>query len=423
MKKPIRKVLSNGMRIVVVPMPESPTVTTVVFCATGSKYETKEVNGISHFLEHMFFKGTKKRPSAGDISMELDGLGSQSNAFTGQEYTAYYAKSRNKNFKKITDVISDMYLNSEFPTEEIDKERGVIMAEIDMYKDLPQWTVHEVLDSLMYEDQPAGWTILGPKENIKKISRDDFLEYRKSHYVAEKTVVVVAGGVDPKSAINEVKKKFSKISTHRGGTKKLTKEKQSKQQKKIEYKKTDQTHIALCFRGFKKGLKKNTHARVLAAVLGKGMSSRLFRKLRGEMGVAYYAKSSNGAMSDVGGLTISAGVDPKRLPEVISAITGEVKKLKKDLVSAEELEKAKEFIIGNMNMALESSDSIAVQYGMDEVLNQDLKTLKEIEKGIKSVTAGQVRKVAQDLFQNKKMNLAIVGPHKDGRSFDKYYKV
>ena len=293
MRKPIRKVLKNGMRIVVVPMPGSPTVTTVVFCATGSKYESKEMNGISHFLEHMFFKGTKKRTAAGDISAELDRLGSETNAFTGNEYTAYYAKSRNKNFKKITDVISDMYLNSEFPVEEINKERGVIMAEIDMYKDLPQWSVDEILESLMYGDQPAGWTILGPKENIKKISRDDFLEYRERHYVAEKTVVVVAGGVDTQRVISEIKNKFKTIPTHRGGAKKLTVEKQKVARIKIQYKKTDQTHLMFGFRAFKKRLKKNVATRVLSVVLGQGMSSRLFRRLRGDMGVAYYTRSSN----------------------------------------------------------------------------------------------------------------------------------
>jgi len=423
MKKPIRKVLSNGMRVIMVPMPDSPTVTTIVFCSTGSKYETKEVNGISHFLEHMFFKGTKKRNSAADISTELDGLGSQSNAFTGSEYTAYYAKSRNKNFKKITDVIADMYLNSEFPAEEIEKERGVIMAEIDMYEDLPQVLVDELLDELMFEGQPAGWPVLGPKENIKRISRDDFIEYRNAHYVAEKTVVVVAGGVDPKLVINEVKKKFSKISTHRGGTKKLTTEKQKRQDLKVRYKKTDQTHLMFGFRGFKKGLKKNVAANVLAAVLGQGMSSRLFRKLRGDMGVAYYARSSNTAMSDTGVFSISAGVDSSRLPEVIGAITGEIKKIKKESITKEELEKAKEYLIGNMHMKLETSNAVAVAYGGAEALNQKLKTPKEIEKEIKSVTAAQVKNVAKDLFQNKKMNLAIIGPHKDGRSFEKYYKV
>ncbi|MBU4057640.1 insulinase family protein, partial [Patescibacteria group bacterium] len=277
MNKPIKKVLKNGMRIVIIPMKESPTVTTLVLVEAGSKYETKEINGISHFLEHMMFKGTKKRKSL-EISRELDALGSMSNAFTWHEYTGYYAKARNKNFNKITDVISDIYLNSELPEKEIEKERGVINAEIDMYEDLPQKNVHMLLEKLMYGDQTAGWSILGTKENIKKIKREDFIKYRKKHYVAKKTAVVVAGNINPRNILKEIEERFSQINTHKGGKKKKTIEKQNRPQLLIKEKKTEQLHLAFGFRAFDDKNKKLPIVKLLATILGNGMSSRLFEK-------------------------------------------------------------------------------------------------------------------------------------------------
>ena len=196
-----KEVLPNGMRIIVAPMKENPTVTVFVLVEAGSKYEKKENNGISHFLEHMCFKGTTKRPTHKEITTEFDGLGCDSNAFTSQEYTGYYAKSDSANFEKILDIVSDIYLNSTFPESEIEKEKGVIIEEINMYKDLPKAIVSEEFVKLLYGDQPAGWTIAGNKENILKIKREDFVNYRKNHYVARATTVVVAGNVNENALI------------------------------------------------------------------------------------------------------------------------------------------------------------------------------------------------------------------------------
>ncbi|TSD02716.1 MAG: M16 family peptidase [Parcubacteria group bacterium Athens0714_16] len=422
MNKPIKKVLKNGMRIVVIPMKESPTVTTLVYVNTGSRYETKEINGISHFLEHMFFKGTKKRKSS-EISHELDALGSLSNAFTWYEFTGYYAKARNKNFSKITDVISDIYLNSEFPKEEIEKERGVIMAEIDMYKDSPASSVHFLLDELMYGNQPAGRSVLGSKENIKKIAREDFIKYKEKHYVAKKTVVVVAGNINPKDVFKEVEEKFKGIKTNVGGKKKKVIEKQTKPEVKLENKKTDQAHLVIGFRSNNDKSKKNNATRVLSSVLGNGMSSRLFEKLREEMGVAYYVRSSNSSYSDVGVFGISAGVDPKRINEVLNVVMKELAKLKNDLVLEKELNKAKEYLIGNMQMGVESSDSVAEWFGEFEISNLELKTPKQMADEIMKVTAKDVQKIAGEIFQNNKMNLAVIGPIKKNQDLLKYLKI
>ncbi|MEK7652398.1 MAG: pitrilysin family protein [Patescibacteria group bacterium] len=422
MNKPIKKVLKNGMRIIVIPMKESPTVTTLILVEAGSKYETKKINGISHFLEHMAFKGTKKRKSL-DISRELDALGSMNNAFTWYEYTGYYAKARSKNFSKITNVMSDIYLNSELPEKEIEKEKGVINAEIDMYKDSPQKNVQILLGKLMYGNQPAGWNILGTKENIKKIKKEDFIEYRKKHYVAKKTVVVVAGNISLKDVLKEIKEKFSQISTKKGEGKKKTIEKQTNPQLLIKEKNTEQTHFVLGFRTFDDKNKKIPTVKLLATILGGGMSSRLFEKLREELGVAYYVASANSSQSDIGNFRIFAGIDTKRISEVLTAIIKELKRLKTETVSEKEIKKAREYLIGNMHMDLESSDSIAEWYGEQEIMHLKLRTPEMEANKIKKITAKDIKSIANKIFQNNKMNLAVIGPIKDNKNLLKYMKI
>ena len=192
-------------------MKDNPTATVLVLVEAGSKYENKENNGISHFLEHMCFKGTAKRPKAIDISKELDALGSQYNAFTGQEYTGYYAKSDAKNLNKIFDVVSDIYLNSTFPEAEIEKEKGVIIEEINMYEDMPNRHVQDLMGELLYGDQPAGWNVAGTKENILKMKRSDFVDYKKAHYVPEATILVVSGKINERDVLKKANAVFGKI--------------------------------------------------------------------------------------------------------------------------------------------------------------------------------------------------------------------
>ena len=206
-----KKVFKNGLRVITVPMRDNPTITVLVLVEAGSKYEEKKVNGISHFLEHMCFKGTTKRSKAIDISKELDALGSQYNAFTAQEYTGYYAKSDAKHFKKIFDIVSDIYLNSTFPEAEMQREKGVIIEEINMYEDLPQRHVQDLMMKLLYGDQPAGWNIAGEKKNILNMKRDDFINYHQKHYLPEATALIVAGEITEKQVMSEVNKIFGKL--------------------------------------------------------------------------------------------------------------------------------------------------------------------------------------------------------------------
>ena len=418
-----KTILKNGLRVITVPMKESPTVTALVLVGTGSKYETKEINGLSHFLEHMCFKGTTKRPISRDISTELDTMGAQYNAFTGQEYTGYYAKSDVKHFKNIFDVVSDIYLNSTFPEAEMQKEKGVIIEEINMYEDQPMRHVQDMIMEVMYGDQPAGWNIAGPIENIKKMKRDDFVKYKKEQYVPKATTVVIAGGVKEQDMMKEIKKAFGELKNDKKFGKIKTIEKQSTPQAKIKHKVTDQTHFVLGFRAFDIFDKKNAILSVMAGVLGAGMSSRLFHKLRDEMGVCYYVRANTDPYTDHGVFQISSGVDNKRVKEVITAILKECEKLKDELVGEKELAKVKEIFISGMKMGLEATDDVANFYGGQEVILGKIETAEEKAKKIKSVTAKQVQAMARFIFQNNKLNLALIGPFSNKEEFLPILKV
>ncbi len=418
----VKKVLKNGLRVVVVPMKDNPTVTVLVLVEAGSKYETKDVNGISHFLEHMCFKGTSKRLKAIDISKELDALGSEYNAFTAQEYTGYYAKSDARHFKQVFDIVSDIYLNSTFPKEEMEKEKGVIIEEINMYEDMPHRHVQDLLMKLLYDDQPAGWNIAGEKKNILEMKREDFVKYKSEHYVPSATVIMVAGQVTEKNVLDEVKRIFGELPNSRKFTKLKVKEKQNKPEVLVKYKKTDQTHFVLGVRTYDLFSKNNSALTVLGGVLGGGMSSRLFQKLREEMGVGYYVRAHNDAYTDHGFFQISAGVDNKRIDEVLQAVLLECNKLKIQIVDEEELNKVKEMLIGNMKLGLEGSDDIANFYGGQELLKKEIKDAEERAREVRAVTAKDIQMLARKIFKDSSLNLALIGPFKDKAKFLKTLK-
>ncbi len=418
-----KKVLKNGLRIMAVPIKNAPSVTVMSLIEAGSKYENKKNNGISHFLEHMCFKGTNKRPKAIDISREFDSMGAQNNAFTSQEVTGYWAKAHNKHTDKILDIISDMYLHPTFPTADLETEKGVIVEEINMYEDLPQLRVHEVFDELLYGDQPAGWNVAGTKENVRSFNRDDFVNYRKNHYVSGATTIVVAGDIDENDIFKKVEKYFVEIPAGKKTAKKKVLEKQNIPAVKLRFKETDQTHLVMGVRAFNLYDKKMPALRLLSTVFGGGMSSRLFQKMREELGICYYIRSAANELTDHGNLVISAGVDSSRVEEGINGILEEMMKVRDEKVPASELRKAKDFLIGNMYLGLESSDSLARFYGFQEILHEKIKTPKDIEKEIEKITATDVQKVTKEIITNSKLNLAIVGKYKDEERFKKILKV
>ncbi len=415
--------LTNGLRIITVPMQDNPSVTALVMVRTGSKYETKDINGLSHFLEHMCFKGTAKRPKASDISRELDSIGAHYNAFTGQEYTGYYAKAASKHAGKIVDVISDIYLNSTFDAAELEKEKGVIVEEIRMYNDLPQKKVSEVFTKLLYGDQPAGWDIAGTEEIVKSITREKMLEYRDRRYTTHSTTVILSGSFDEKEIIEQVTKAFEKANTNKPEPKLAVKEQQSSPAIATTFKETDQTHLIIGFRSFCITDKRIPTMHVLVSILSGGMSSRLFSKMREQLGICYYIKADNDALTDHGYLSISAGVDNTRVEEGIRSILEECRRMKKELVDDIELAKVKEYISGTTLLGLETSDSRAEYCGYQDALKGVVQSPEDIIAKIRKVTSEDVSKLANEIFVNEGLNMALIGRYKDAEPFKKYFMI
>ncbi len=408
-----RIVLKNGLRILLVPQKSSLATTVAVIVAAGSEYETKKLNGISHFLEHMCFKGTKNRPRPINIAGELDGLGAEYNAFTGEEYTSYFAKAQNEKTSKILEIVSDLYLNPVFNHEDIEKERGVIIEEINMYEDLPMRRVQELFSELVYGDQPAGWSIAGKKEVIKKISQGDFIGYRKKHYLPQSTVVFVSGGFKKQTIVKEIEKHFAGIHEGPKDKKPKTVESQKGPQEKVFHKASDQTHMVMGFRAFDMHDERRFALQALSDILGGGMSSRLFHSIREELGAAYYVRASADLAADHGLITMAAGVDHTKLEKVIEVSLAEFKRFKNELVPEKELERAKEHMLGGLFLSLETSDELGYYYGMQEIMERELVTPEKLAKKIRAVTAKDIRNVARDLFKNNRLNLALIGPFKE----------
>lgn len=409
--------LPNGLRVITLPNSQSMAATVLVLVEAGSNYETKEINGLSHFLEHMCFKGTEKRPTALDISSELDSLGAQYNAFTSNEYTGYYAKVQAGAFDTALDIVSDLYLNPTFKAEEVEKEKGVIIEEINMYEDLPQRRVQELVPELLYGDQPAGWGVAGKKEVIRALRREDFVDYRNKHYVASATIIVVAGNFDEEKVAAQIAEKFSGISTGPKQGKLATKSEQAEPKALLHFKESDQSHLVVSLRAYDAFHPDHYVLEVMAGILGGGMSSRLFQKVREEMGAAYYVNASNESLTDHGYFSASAGADNAKAGDVVKAIVSELARLRDTPVEPKELQMVKDMIVGNLFLSLETSDHVATFFGGQEVLTRAVLSPAEIEAKIRAVTAEDIARVAKELFKTEHLNLAMIGPSKDSASF------
>lgn len=415
--------LANGLKVIFVPKPDTQAVTTLVLVEAGSKYEDKRNNGISHFLEHMCFKGTTRRPRASDISMELDTLGAKYNAFTSQEYTGYYAKVQSKHFSQMFDLIADMYLHPRFDSKEIDKERGVIIEEINMYEDNPARAVQDYLMEVLYGNQPAGWSILGTKKTVSRFKRQDFIKYRAAHYLPQTTTVVIAGRFNQREALALIKKTFGVMPAGTALPKKAVVEKQSKPNVAVKYKESDQTHLVVAFRS-RSMTHKDTYALdVLSSILGGGMSSRLTQKIRDELGAAYYVWACDDSYTDHGIFEVSVGADTKRAPDIVKTILAECRRLKKETIPAAELRRVKDHILGTMYLDLESSNNVANFYGMQQVLKHKIEAPMAYAKKIEAVTARQLKRIAREIFVAKNLNCALIGPFTSKRDFERVLKV
>ncbi len=408
-----KKKLPNGLRYILIPMKHTESVLSMVLVNTGADFESKEENGLAHFLEHMCFKGTKKRPNAKDIALEFDTIGADYNAFTSRGYTGYYARAHKKHSEKILEMVSDIYINSTFPSEEVQKEQGVVIQEINMYMDDPQYRVSKLSNTLLYGDQPAGREISGTKETVSSFNRDHLVKYHNKYYQAKNTLVVVAGNIKESAVERQIQFLFGEMKSGKKSVCPKTIVKQQKPEISIEYKETDQTHLILSFRAFDYFDKRLFAGHSLSTAFGGNMSSRLYQKMREELGICYYVGSTMNTRHDTGVFSIYAGVANERIGEALDGIVSEIQKLKREGILQSELKKVTECRLSALVLHLETTEDYADLFGKQEILKNKITTPEEHEKRIQEVTLKAVNSLLPEIFDRNKASLAIVGPFKE----------
>ncbi len=405
--------LQNGLRIVTKQLKGTKAVTVLVLVGAGGRYETEEQRGLAHFLEHMFFKGASRYKNTKEVSEAIDSVGGVFNAFTGKEYVGYYVKVAEENMKVAVDVLSDMLVNSKFKQEEIEKERGVILEEFNMYQDTPMYQIGWNFEKLVFGDQPLGWDQIGTKEVIKSLNHDDFVEYFDKLYTPDNIVISIVGNIEHEDTVDMVQSYFDLDEKEKafeynpldlnldGGRISLTE------------KKTEQAHIAIGFPSYAETHKDHYAVKVLSVLLGGNMSSRMFLGVREAKGLAYYISTSTDNYQDGGCIVTNAGVDLTRIDDAIVSIINEYKLVRDGEIPAEELKKAKSYLKGKMVLGLEDSEEYAHLIAKYELLTGEAKMPEAIMKNIDKVTIDDLKKVALDLFRGDKMKLAVIGPYGD----------
>jgi len=411
--------LKNGLTVLTIPMQDTQTATVVVMVGVGSRYETEREAGLSHFIEHMLFKGTEKRPTTLAISEELDSIGGEFNAFTSKDRTGYYAKADSKHIETALDVVSDMYLNSKMEAEEIGREKGTIIQELNMYEDNPMRSVGDVFENLLYSPNNLGRDIIGYKKTINSFKRQDFIDYMGRFYVANDTVICVAGKFDEKKIEAQIEKYFLGMKKGKKAEIEKVVEEQKTPAVKIKFKETDQTHMVLGVRAYEENHKDRFALSLLSTILGGNMSSRLFIEVRERRGLAYYVRTGGDTYAECGYLATQAGVEHKNLAEAVKVISQEYKKIAENLVEEKELTRAKNYIKGKSVMGLESSDEVAMFFIDQGMKKRTILTPQEVFAKIDKVSIYDIKRVAQDIFKKEKLNLAIIGPHKNKKELEK----
>jgi len=409
------KKLKNGMRYHLVPFEGTDAVTVLVLTNVGSRHEYDSVWGGSHYIEHLMFKGTKRRPNTIDISKTLDRYGAMFNAYTGKDLTGYYVKIASDKSDVAIDLLHDMLFNSLYDPEEMEREKSVIIEEIKMYEENPIMHISDILEQAMFEGNRLGLDIAGTAKSVTDITRDDLIAYRDAHYIPSEMVVVVAG---------KVTKDTEKMLEDTFGTVKEGEDPESyeeieeyelkdipriKRQYKPELK---QIQIALGYPSPKRGSDDEAVAALLSMILGGSMSSRLFIEVRERRGLCYSIRSSAEGYGDIGVFEIRAGLDSSRLGEALSTIMVEIEKIKDEGITDEELADAKTHAEGKTKLALENSSSRAEFFGRQELFLDDVKTPDEKLEELNKVTKEDVQRVAKEIFNFKKLSIAAIGPYK-----------
>lgn len=403
--------LENGLRVLTAPMQGTNTVTVLVMCGTGSDYERREENGISHFLEHMFFKGTAARPNAKAIREELDAMGSISNAFTDHETTGYYIKAGKPYAERSLEILADIYKHSIMPAEEIEREKQVVVEELHLRRDTPTIYIGEMWERLLYGDQPAGREVGGSEETIRTLRREGLLEYFGHQYVAANTVVVVAGSIKEDETIARIGTLFSDTrESQPQRTKPPLREAQHTPQLITEEKKTDQTHLLIGFRGYDAFQSGRYAAELLTTVLGGSWSSRMFSRIREELGLAYAVSTDSDYYSNRGAVVTYAGVAHENVAPAVQAILGEYRRIRDEAVGMDELNRTRDFLKGRTLMSLEASNAVASFVGGEEMLTGKPVTVDEVFARIDAVEPSDIQRAATELFRPERLNLAALGP-------------
>ncbi|MDO8560055.1 MAG: pitrilysin family protein [bacterium] len=405
--------IPNGPLLLTAPRSGTAAITLLVLVPVGSRHETKDINGSSHFCEHLMFKGTKKRPTSLDLTKELDAVGAEYNAYTSKDHTGYYIKASADHLELAYDILSDMVRNSVFDAKEVDKERGVIVEEINMYEDNPLMHVENLFEEAVFgKDHPMGWNIAGPREVIKTVPRDRLYQYYQAHYHPQRMVIALAGKFSQAKVVALTKKHFTAESKPPvAGTYAAFKGVQDKPRVIVSHKATEQVQLCLGYPAYPYGHKDLPALTLLSVILGGNMSSRLFASVREKHGLAYFIRASTSPYQDTGAFVVQAGLDKARLEQAITLILEELKKVVAAGVTAKELSDAKDFLQGKVVLELEDSAHLAEWYGKQQLLTGKLKTPEQRLAELKKVKLADVQRVAVDVFDRKRVNLALIGPY------------
>lgn len=427
--------LKNNIRLITCPQKETQAITLLVLVGVGSRYETPSLWGASHYIEHLMFKGTKKRPSTLALSKELDGVGAEYNAFTSKDYTGYYIKTDAKHLELAVDFLSDILINSLFDPIEMEREKHVIVEEIKMYKENPIMYIEDLFEQTIFHGNPLGRDIAGSRESVLSLSRKAVMDYKNSYYIPNNMVITLSGKIDDtaKKLIEHcfrfktsTQKTIASTKAGRGVSKAsgvvrsraksfvpIKRIVQKKPRISIDRRKTEQVQLALGFYGFNYTDKRLPALYLLSTILGGNMSSRIFIQVRERAGLAYYIHSGVNVYQDTGNLYIKAGLDLNRLEKALSLILKELRKIRDNGVTHNELERAKEFLHGKMTLKFEDSFYIAEWYGKQELMKKKIETPEEKFKKFNSVRRDQVQRVAKTIINEKLLNIAIIGDVKD----------
>ena len=402
--------LSNGLRVMTATMPHTRSVTVGVFVGTGSRYESAEHSGVSHFIEHVCFKGTAMRPTAKEISEQIEGVGGVLNGGTDKELTIYWCKVPQTHFTTAVDVLADMICHSTFEPGELEKERQVIIEEINMCLDSPQHSVDLLIDEVVWPEQAMGRDVAGTRDTVSRLSRDDMLAYMRQQYLANNAAVALAGNVSHQEALAVVEDALGGWESGQRREWYAADDHQLTARSRVEPRDTEQAHLCLAVRGLSLTHKDRYALDLLNIVLGDGMSSRLFLEIRERRGLAYSIHSYADHYLDTGALTVYAGVHPEQLSHCVEAVLKELQKLKEDLASEHELRKAKEYCKGRLLLRMEDTQSVVGWLGGQELLMGSVRSVEEVVSALEAVSAGDICRVAEELFQSEKLSLAVVGP-------------